>query len=103
MLSDRMTAFIRSLPERREYTREELLVPATKLAEEPTQRLVVYDAPIGWVNRGARVALIGVTPGFTATSASWPTARARPRSRGAGRSLTSPQRRPTGRSSRCTP
>lgn len=60
-----MAAFILSLPERCEYTREDLLVPAVKLAEEPTEGLVVYDAPISWVNREARVALIGVTPGFT--------------------------------------
>lgn len=65
MLSDRLAAFIRSLPECHEYTREDLLVSAVKLAEDPREGLVVYDAPIGWVNRDARVALIGVTPGFT--------------------------------------
>lgn len=65
MLSDRVVALIRSLPERREYTREDLLVPEVQLAAAPTESLVVYDAPIGWINRDARVALIGVTPGFT--------------------------------------
>lgn len=64
-LSDRVAALIRSLPERREYTHEDLLVPGVQLAAEPTEGLVVYDAPIGWVNRDARLALIGVTPGFT--------------------------------------
>ncbi len=65
VLSDRLVALIRTLPERREYTREDLLVPEVQLAAEPTEGLVVYDAPIGWINRDARVALIGVTPGFT--------------------------------------
>jgi hypothetical protein len=65
VLSDRVAALIRSLPERREYSHEDLLVPGVQLAAEPAEGLVVYDAPIGWVNRDARVALIGVTPGFT--------------------------------------
>jgi hypothetical protein len=65
MLSDRLAAFMFSLPERIQYSREDLLVPAIKLADAPSDDLVVYDAPFGWVNRGARVALIGVTPGFT--------------------------------------
>src|SRR6266849_6053191 len=60
-----MAAFIRSLPERSEYTRADLLVAAIKIAEESSEGLVIYDAPIGWVNTSARVALIGVTPGFT--------------------------------------
>ena len=64
-LSDRVVALISSLPESREYAREDLLVPEVELAAEPTEGLVVYDAPFGWVNRDARVALIGVTPGFT--------------------------------------
>jgi hypothetical protein len=65
VLSDRVAALIRSLPERQEYSHEDLLVPALQLATEPTEGLVVYDAPIDWINRDARVALIGVTPGFT--------------------------------------
>src|SRR5690606_8893118 len=32
---------------------------------EPSEGVVVYDAPIGCVNPDARVVLIGVTPGFT--------------------------------------
>ena len=63
--SVRLTAFIRSLPERSEYTREDLLVPEVRLAEEATEELVVYDAPFGGINVGARLAIIGVTPGFT--------------------------------------
>ncbi|MGH7717261.1 MAG: uracil-DNA glycosylase family protein [Gemmatimonadaceae bacterium] len=59
-----MTVFIRSLPDR-EYSREDLLVAELELAEEPAEGLVVYDAPLGWVNPRARVVLIGVTPGFT--------------------------------------
>ena len=35
--SVRLTAFIRSLPERSEYTREDLLVPEVRLAEEATE------------------------------------------------------------------
>ncbi len=65
MISESMVAFIRSLPERRELTRGDLLVDALKLSEETSKGLVVYDAPFGWINEDARVALIGVTPGFT--------------------------------------
>ncbi len=65
VLSDRVAALIHSLPERREYSHDDLLVPEVQLAAEPTEGLIVYDAPIGWVNLDARVALIGVTPGFT--------------------------------------
>src|SRR5690554_2801529 len=65
VLSERVAAFIRSLPERSEYTREDLLVPAVQLAAEPSEGVVVYDAPIGCVNPDARVVLNGVTAGFT--------------------------------------
>jgi hypothetical protein len=65
VLPDSLTAFILALPDRREYTREDLLVPALKLAEDLHDGLTVYDAPVGWINREARMALIGVTPGFT--------------------------------------
>ena len=65
MLSQPLGTVIRSLPEHRAYTREDLLVPALKLAEDPNEGLTVYDAPFGWINQGARLALIGVTPGFT--------------------------------------
>lgn len=65
VLSEPLESFIRSLPEHSAYTREDLLVPALKLAEDPNEGLTVYDAPFGWINQGARLALIGVTPGFT--------------------------------------
>src|SRR5262245_19131519 len=65
VLSERIGEFIRSLPERSEYSRTDLLVAALKLAEDPSEGLVVYDTPLNWTNSEARVALIGVTPGFT--------------------------------------
>ncbi|ASC69405.1 hypothetical protein XM38_033600 [Halomicronema hongdechloris C2206] len=65
VLSEHLATFIRSLPEKREYARDDLLVPALKVAEDADKGLAVYDAPFGWGNQEARVALIGVTPGFT--------------------------------------
>jgi hypothetical protein len=65
LLTEHLAAFIRSLPEKREYARIDLLVPALKLAEDAAEGLAVYDAPVGWTNHDARLALIGVTPGFT--------------------------------------
>lgn len=41
VLSDRVATLIRSLPERREYGREDLHVPGVQLAAEPTEGLVV--------------------------------------------------------------
>src|SRR4029079_19353520 len=46
-------------------TREDLLVDGVLLEEEPVADLTVYNAPAGWINRDARLVLIGVTPGFT--------------------------------------
>jgi hypothetical protein len=65
VLSERLSAFRGSLPERERYPREDLLVPEIILAEDPAGALTVYDAPLGWINPNARIALIGVTPGFT--------------------------------------
>lgn len=64
-LHEHLATFIRSLPEMRVYARNDLLVPALKLAEDAAEGLAIYDAPLGWTNHDARLALIGVTPGFT--------------------------------------
>ena len=65
VLPEHLVAFIRSLPEKCEYSRNDLLVPELKLAENAAEGLTIYDAPIGWINHDARLVLIGVTPGFT--------------------------------------
>ena len=61
-LFERFAPRIAALPARERYTRDELLVPDFLLREEG--RLAIYYAPFDWVNSGARVALVGITPGF---------------------------------------
>ena len=65
MASSKLERFIRGLPESPAYSRRDLMVDALKLGGEPSRGLVVYDAPAGWINPEARIALVGVTPGFT--------------------------------------
>jgi len=65
LISDSLRAFLRALPERERYGPAELLVPELRIAQDPSLGLEIYDAPIGWQNPEARLAIIGVTPGFT--------------------------------------
>jgi len=50
------------LPARERLTRADLLVPDFRLHEEG--RLAIYYAPFDYINTGAQVALVGITPGF---------------------------------------
>lgn len=79
---DKFAALIRALPERSLYTRSELITPQFKLAEE--KQLSMYYAPFDSINVAAKLALIGVTPGWTQMEISYRIAR---RSLLAGRSL----------------
>lgn len=65
MIADSHRRFLTALPERERYQPADLLVPELLLASDPGGRLAVYYAPFGWINREARLAIIGVTPGFT--------------------------------------
>jgi len=64
---------IRALPDRLLYSRSDLLTPQFKLAEE--NRLTMYYAPFGSTNPGAKLAIIGVTPGWTQMEIAYRTAR----------------------------
>src|SRR5690349_22088636 len=62
-MMDEFAELIRVLPERPLYSRSDLLTPQFKLAEE--NRLAVYYAPFGSMRPAAKLAIIGVTPGWT--------------------------------------
>ncbi len=62
-LFSRYLPALRALPDRTEYSREELLVPGFEVACD--QRLRIYYAPFDWINVQARVILLGITPGWT--------------------------------------
>jgi hypothetical protein len=64
---------IRALPERLLYSRSDLLTPQFKLAEE--NRLTMYYAPFDSMNPAAKLAIIGVTPGWTQMEIAYRTAR----------------------------
>jgi hypothetical protein len=53
---------IAALPGGERLTREDLVVPDFLLSREG--RLAIYYAPFDHINAGARVALVGITPGF---------------------------------------
>lgn len=54
---------IRALPEKKKYTREDLLVPPFLLEEENS--ISIYYAPHNeYINPEAKVFIIGITPGF---------------------------------------
>jgi hypothetical protein len=53
---------IAALPARAPLTRDDLLVPDFLLQREG--RLAIYYAPFDFVNERAKVALVGITPGF---------------------------------------
>lgn len=81
-MTNEIAELIRALPERLPYRREELLKPQFKLADE--RRLTMYYAPFDSINPAARLALVGVTPGWTQMEISYRVAR---RALLAGRSL----------------
>lgn len=66
--------FVRSLPDRARYEHRDLLVPDLLVAEVAALR--VFYAPFDWVNVDAKVALVGITPGWTQMEIACRTARA---------------------------
>ena len=80
--SDKFAELVLALPERPVYSRNELLTPQFKLAEEG--RLTMYYAPFGSMRPAAKLAIIGVTPGWTQMEIAYRIAR---RALLAGRSL----------------
>ena len=65
LIPDRYLRFITSLPEGEIYGPDRLLVPDLLLSSEEESGINVYYAPFGWCNTQAKLAIIGVTPGFT--------------------------------------
>jgi hypothetical protein len=61
-LFSRFTPAIAALPDYLRLTRGDLLTPDFLLEQDG--RLAIYYAPFDYVNPGARVALVGITPGF---------------------------------------
>jgi hypothetical protein len=65
VIPERYLSFVTSLPERERYQPAELLVPDLRVDSDQGGKVVVYYAPIDWRNHEARLAVVGVTPGFT--------------------------------------
>ena len=62
-LFKKFSPFIEALPRSDSLTKEDLLVSTFLIHEE--KRLKIYYAPFDYVNRQAKIALIGITPGWT--------------------------------------
>ncbi len=60
---ERHRAFLTALPGRAQYDRSDLLVPDLLIAEEGSLRM--FYSPFGWINRSARLVILGITPGWT--------------------------------------
>ena len=65
LIPERYLYFVTSLPERERYQQTELLVPDLRMESDDEGKVVVYYAPVEWRNPEARLAIVGVTPGFT--------------------------------------
>jgi len=65
LIPERYLYFVTSLPERERYQQTELLVPDLRMGSDDEGKVVVYYAPVEWRNPEARLAIVGVTPGFT--------------------------------------
>jgi hypothetical protein len=55
--------FLTSLPPRGQYDQADLLVPDLLIAAEGSLRM--FYSPFDWINRSARLVILGITPGWT--------------------------------------
>lgn len=62
-LFDVFAPSIRALPNRERLNKDDLLTSEFRLYHD--ERLAVYYAPFDYVNEGAKVAVVGITPGWT--------------------------------------
>lgn len=62
-LFERYADVIAALPERDEFSRADLLVPEFRLVKDKS--LEIYYAPLDFINTQAKVAVVGITPGWT--------------------------------------
>jgi hypothetical protein len=60
---DRHRDFLTSLPVRDRYQPAELMVPDLLIGEEGSLRM--FYSPFDWINRSARLVILGITPGWT--------------------------------------
>jgi len=65
---------ISALPERHEFSKADLLIPQFRLFKEKS--LEIYYAPFDFVNTQAKVAIVGITPGWTQMEIGFRQARA---------------------------
>ena len=73
-LFDRFADSIRSLPPLPKYGPEHLCTPAFRLYSDP--RIQLFYAPFDFVNMSAKVAIVGITPGFQQMEIAFRVARA---------------------------
>jgi hypothetical protein len=62
-LFERFADAISALPEREEFSKSDLLVPQFRLVKDGN--LEIYYAPLDFINAHAKVAIVGITPGWT--------------------------------------
>lgn len=65
MIPNNYRQFITALPWRNRYAPADLLVPDLLISSDSKAGLEIYYAPVDWINQHARIAIVGVTPGFT--------------------------------------
>ena len=65
VIPERYLSFLLALPERQRYQPADLLVPDLLMDSNACRKAAVYYAPLEWQNPDARLAIVGVTPGFT--------------------------------------
>jgi hypothetical protein len=73
-LFEQYADLIAALPERSKFSRTELLIPQFRLFEDTG--LEIYYAPFDFVNMQAKVAIVGITPGWTQMEIAFRQARA---------------------------
>src|SRR5215217_2021844 len=72
-LFETFAPYIRALPDRQRLTKDDLLTPTFRRYQE--EGLEVYYAPFDYVNRDAKVAVVGITPGWAQKEIAYRSAR----------------------------
>jgi len=62
-LFERYAGAISALPESQQFSRSDLLVPQFRLAKD--RNIEIYYAPLDFINTNAKIAVVGITPGWT--------------------------------------
>ena len=72
-LFERYADVIAASSERDEFSRADLLVPEFRLVKDKS--LEIYYAPLDFINTQAKVAVVGITPGWTQDGNRVPTSK----------------------------